>query len=151
VCDVLQNIHKYQGKVIEVRGEWAVGYALIGDCSLSLKIGEQTWVNGIALDTPESVNQDINSLSDTSDRPTWNLDRKAWEIADDVGFRLVSANGPDTKLFATFVGRLDVVGKLLGKPETADNPERSGFGHLNSYPARLVMITVRDVGLKKRE
>jgi hypothetical protein len=151
VCEVLQNVKKFNGKVIEIRGEWAGSYALVGECSVSLKTGDKTWANGIAIATPESVNRDINTLSDTSERPDWNLDNDALDLAYDAAARLLSSNGPNTKVFATFVGRVDFTPELLGKAGPPSAPTISGFGHLNAFPARLVLINIRGVGLSMQD
>ena len=51
-CEVLHNLGKYRGKVIEVRGVFDGD--LIGDC-VPLKTLQYDWFNGIYLDFPSNM------------------------------------------------------------------------------------------------
>jgi hypothetical protein len=93
-------LEKYKGKVIEVRGEFGAGTALVApqDCPAP-KTGDFTWAHAIALEFPEPLAERVDNLAEAEEfRPYWNLDREAWERTNSVISQLLSANGRNTNI-----------------------------------------------------
>jgi hypothetical protein len=140
-CEVLHNLAEYNGKVIQIRGEWHG--ALVGDCS-ALKTGKYKWRNEIEVTDPGGP-----SVAFIGPPVSWNNSdternyasyRKAWTEWSE----LPKSRKPKMTVMATVVGRLDA--RLPLRLDELGNPV--GFGHLNMAPARLVFSEVKDIRLE---
>jgi hypothetical protein len=80
----------------------------------------------------------------------WTLDEKVWEqaVAD---LAQLAKDSSGERIEATVVGRLDTPERLEVSPGgNFATPTPNGYGHLNVYPARLVIKNIRDVKPAKR-
>jgi hypothetical protein len=139
ICEALENVTKYRGAVLEIRGEWIGGY-LIGDCK-ALRTPHFTWLNAILIELPENV------ADHPFERVEWKLAREEVDRADRELARLLSLRRDRQKIEATVVGRLDSPTELE-RTETYGTFQ-NGYGHLNQYPARMVARTIKDVALSR--
>jgi hypothetical protein len=132
VCDVLQDLSKHGGAVVEIRGEWD-GAGLMGNCPLPKT--PRTLLSGIVLELPQN-------LSEFDQKANWTVEVDAWNREVAKAAELVRlAKGTRPALEATVVGRLDV------RQFVEDG---LGYGHLNQYPARLVIMSVKDISVVQR-
>ena len=138
VCEVLQDLGKYRGRIIEVRGEFNGGH-LRGNC-LPLTTGGHTWFNGIEIDFPKNPSVE-------GEEPTqWTFDVKVISEAAERAAALQRASGPEATVMATVAGRLDVPDPLMVQTEKGLAP--NGYGHLNVYPARLIIVRIKDIAVE---
>jgi hypothetical protein len=143
LCDVLQNLASYSGKIIEIRGDWP-GNALEGeDCRV--RTGTYVWHSGILLAFPKD-------LAVENDKPAnWSFDTSVWDRSLAILHLLKKQFGGDVRVRATFIGRLDTYGETLQIVTHANGYiVPLGYGHLNAYPARLVLVDVKDVAAGSR-
>jgi hypothetical protein len=136
ICEVLQNLAKYRNSVIEIRGEWNGG-SLTGRC-VPLKTGDYTWPTYITLEFPE----DLSRLPE--EKVDWGLDHQAWSLAEaklsSLLDQIITSRTSSLEVVsATVKGRLDTPEHL--SPGSPPN----GFGHLNQFPARMVLMEISDV------
>jgi hypothetical protein len=141
-CDLLENIPKYRGMIVEVRAEFG-GAFLKGNCK-PLKTGTHTWPNVIILDTPES-------LRESEPPANWRADKKGWDEAIAEMQQLFRKAGPDAIIEATVVGRFDSPASLEVVTGEFSTRTTNGYGHLNQYPARLVVASIRNVALGRNQ
>ena len=128
VCDILADLQKYRGSIIQVRDEW-LGTDLHGRNCAPPRTGDYVWEPAIWLLDPTSP-----ILEKEGTPATWKVD----QIAYDQAIRQLRRYRTVT---ATFIGRLDVRAEGLQTARGVGN----GYGHLNRFPAQLVIATVRDV------
>ena len=133
VCEVLEDLQKYRGKIIQVRGRWN-GPILEGRACAPLKTGEYVWPSGVAIELPSRAREEP---------ATWTLDQEAYNQAYR---KYLQAIEHTTEILVTFIGRLDAREEGL---EIFRHPDgdviTNGYGHVGAYPAQLVIATVKDV------
>jgi hypothetical protein len=125
--------------VIQVRGEWDGN--LRGDCN-EIRTGEYRWPSEFWVEVPEVATRFLGPPA-MWDAPAVELINSAFRTAWLQWNEIPESRKPHTTVMATVIGRLDAVLPL--QLDRFGNP--AGFGHLNVYPARLVLIEVRDVKL----
>jgi hypothetical protein len=132
VCHVLQNLTLYDGKIIQIRGEWR-GRHIEEQCQTPLQTDSHKWPNAILLIYPNNLHEEYG------DKPVnWTFGPNEAETS----FReLMRFNGP---VHATIIGRLDARAKLLPSPNGGP-PVPFGYGHLNAFPAQIVMKEIKDI------
>jgi hypothetical protein len=130
VCQALDNLDKYRGKIVEIRGEWN-GADLRDQCA-PLKTGTYTWATRIWLTLPGQV---VNAPN-----PKWQYDKQAFDKA----LKILQSSQTGTRR-ATVVGRFDSWATLEVFSKDLPGPTPGGFGHLGEYPAQLVIYAVKDV------
>jgi hypothetical protein len=138
VCEVLQDLKTYRGQIIQIRGRWT-GDSLEGDCPTSLKTGDYEWPSAVVLTQPNS------SIVESEEPAKWKADMPAYRRA----LRELERRSQDS-VVATFVGRLDARDRLEVLTNNVPQPVPVGYGHLGTYPARLVIITVKEVVAQRR-
>jgi len=139
VCEVLQSLSRYRGRMITVRGEF-VGNAIDGPACAVLKTGDHEWHKSILIDIPHESYGFIDPPAE------WKIDLKQWDSAVKKWQALRKRWGSATPIFATIVGRLDTRNELLGVPALPDTKLVPwGYGHLGMYPARLVLLEIKDI------
>jgi hypothetical protein len=119
LCHVLQNLDSLAGKIIQVRGEWQGAFLVADKCPKPLIANGHEWPNAINLDYSETVFDSGNPVD-------WIFGPEE----SDPAFKELERVQPGP-VYATIVGRLDV--------------RSIGYGHLNYYPARIVMIAIRNI------
>jgi len=160
VCDALQHREAYNGKFVEIRGRF-YGNS-IGDKCEPLRTERFEWPAIIEIAFPELSIEELDPPATWSVDPNW-YNKKAAEAsrkgANSNGSRASKeilqfddpAYGPslyeylgieDQSPMATLVGRFDARDIDL-KSELFNG--RFGYGHLDSLPARLVIVDVRDI------
>ena len=138
VCQILADLPRYQSKIVQVRGKW-LGTSLDGHDCQPLRTGEYVWEMGIAIAEPDSPILELEG-----ERVTWTLDRRAVDRAAQQ--METQRNRYGRYVMGTFIGRLDTREEGLATYRTDDGKLHGlGFGHLNRYPARLVIATVKDI------
>lgn len=135
VCEVLGDLQKYRGKIIQIRGRW-LGTSLDGHECKPLRTGDYGWESGIAIAEPDWPILETPA--------TWTLDRKALDRAEqEMRLQAIRYN---KHVIVTFIGRLDAREEGLQTFRGGDgNLHGLGYGHLGVYPAQLVIATVRDI------
>jgi hypothetical protein len=141
VCQILQNLSQFVGKIIMVEAEWDGEQGTLIDECPSLVLKGKTWPNQIVLQPPNdpgvqrenpagwsSPNFDIYSFAH---RGAW----AQWEKLD-------GERKEQTSVLVTVLGRLD--SRLI-----SENAVTTGYGHLGFAPARLVVIEIRGIALKR--
>jgi hypothetical protein len=140
VCEVLNNLASYRGKIIEVRGEWT---GTVGGTCNPIRTGAHTWFNAILVILPNS------GFGEGTD-PRWqSMDSSLYEAA------LHGAHGEWNRLPARTKARAKVMATIVGLLEARDPPLQMapsglplGYGHLNAYPAQIIVYTVKDIALE---
>jgi hypothetical protein len=133
VCQILSDVEKYDGKIIEVRGPWKGG-DLWDDCP-EQKNGDWLWPNALGLVLPAEK---------TLKKPApWNFSTGVYESARRDADRLIKA-GRGLIASATFVGRLDVHSLTDYPPGTIIS-----YGTLNSFRAHLVLLGIKDISAEQ--
>ena len=134
VCEVLEDLQKYRGKIIQVRGRWN-GPELEGRACAPLKTGEYVWPSGVVIELPSWAREEP---------ATWTLDQEAYNQAYR---KYLQAIEHTTEVLVTFTGRLDA--REEGLQIIFRHPDgdviTNGYGSNNAYPAQLVIVTVKDV------
>jgi hypothetical protein len=133
VCEVLMNLPRYRGKVIEIRGEYRLSVVVDPKCS-SIDIGDRAFPPMISLAFPNK-----GARWGTFGEPSWDFSETVyqasvaeWERQKERG------TGP---VLATIVGRLDA-------PEqyAVDRQGHTlGVGVQGMYAASLVMVNIKNV------
>ncbi len=140
VCEVLADLPKYRGSVIQVRDEW-LGTNLYGRDCAPPRTGPYVWEPAIWLIEPTSP-----ILEKQGTPVPWSLDQRAYDQA----VRELRIRG-NQAVIATFVGRLESRAEGLQTARGGgDNLVGNGYGHLARFPAQLVIATVKDVTEKKQ-
>jgi hypothetical protein len=137
VCEVLHNSSKYDGKIIQVRGEWH-GSWVEDKCDKQLQTESHKWPNAIHL---------ANTLSlGKNDKPVdWFFGPYDYDPLINRAIRL------KPPVYATIKGRFDVRTQLVTSPNGGP-PSTSGYGHQGVLPARIVIKEIKDfVGQGLRE
>jgi hypothetical protein len=111
VCEVLQNLPLYSGKLIQIRGEWR-GSALWDQCPKQIQTEDHEWPNAIYLICKES-------LLKREEPVDWSFGIYDY---DQLWIQTLHYKLP---VYATFEGRLDARAELLPKPDSgvADREE----------------------------
>jgi hypothetical protein len=134
VCEVLRNLQKYRNLEISVRGEWVYtdhGMTLRESCDTPLTTSGHVWPNGIWLAYPW--------LRDEEEKPVdYKLDQRKMKAA------LRRAGKISGQVYATFTGKLQAR-ESLTVFVSSSGPKGYGFGHLNTWPAQIVIRTVDNV------
>jgi hypothetical protein len=135
VCEALSKLASIEGRDISVRGEWRMGehgQALMAPdtkCPNKLKTGPYVWTNGISLVEDSGVQIDFASLS--------RIMLKLEELHFDPEKQSVVVSVTGT-----------IESGLPKEPFPQSGP--FGFGHLNSFPARLRYQSMSDLTIKPR-
>jgi hypothetical protein len=138
VCEVLTDLQKYRGKIIQIRGRW-LGTSLDGRDCAPLRTGDYMWESGIAIAMPSWL-----ILEKEGTPATWSLDQRAYDRAERE-LRL-QATRYNRDIIVTFIGRLDAREEGLVTFRGGDEKLHGlGYGHLGVYPAQLVIVTVKDI------
>jgi hypothetical protein len=131
VCQVLQDLQKYRGKTIEVRGNWQ-GDILIDKCEMNLTTGDHQWPNALYLKSTVGTGG-IFDVIRTIDRNAFD---KAWS-------ELIHLQpGPVT---ATIVGELNAREKMEVSLGPRNNHVPNGFGHMGVFPAQIQIKAIKDI------
>jgi hypothetical protein len=171
VCEVLADLEAYDGRIIEVRGEYfgnslrGPGYdfrtgelAFPARACPRLETGGHQWFGALMLEYPQTVNHLIDSEREHGniligeERTQWSYDVveevrvfEEWSEARDAALAARGDEVPSAVL-ATVAGRLDVKSDGLRVDEQADGtPIFWGYGHLGIFPARLVLVAITDI------
>jgi hypothetical protein len=131
VWQVLQNLPAYAGKIIQVRGEWHGGY-LDEDCPTPLKTEKHEWPNSILLVYPSNLRKEDQSVEYGFMTPA------------DYDQLFLNTLKNYKKMRATVSGRLDAKAELFPDPRSGE-PRPYGYGHLNYWPARIIMMEIKDI------
>jgi hypothetical protein len=130
VCEVTQNLARFDNLNVTLQGEYTVTsevYLRSGACHSQVLVDGQRYVGGIALlGSDDSRRLKRPALFRTQDSAFKTLAR-AWE----------KARQQRKKLIVTLEGRIDSYPWFIA-PRGQEHVRR-GFGHLNSFPAQLVV------------
>jgi hypothetical protein len=132
---VIEHLELFRGKEIEIRGVWRGGY-ITGNCKAP-KTGSYEWVAAIWLEFPE------NLASFPNEAVAWEMDRELWRNAESELQRLINLRREDPTVEATLGGRFDSPARLMASEGRPTN----GYGHLNGFPARIVIRDIKDIRL----
>lgn len=166
VCEVLQHLDIYSGRIIEVRGEFG-GDHIRGpgyDISRGLRIpelsdeeraceplvtGDYAWFSAIGLDFPKTA--DVEAQASTQ----WSFDKAGYDRLVDVWQPLMNqyilGESGYLPVTVTIAGRLDTPESgLVVIPDIVQGPEGllpayHGYGSNGVFPARLVLIRISDI------
>lgn len=127
VCDLFKNIAGYRNQLVTVRGVYWFG--LRQSCKAPFITQGHSWP--LALNLVGST-----SASDSASVP-FVTDDIAWDKLDLSAIALAKA-GRKAELWVTVVG-------LLRAPASYFRGGAGGYGHLNVFPAELVIKTVRNI------
>src|ERR1041385_303409 len=133
VCEILADLAKYRGNVIQVRDEW-LGTSLYGRDCAPPQTGDYVWEPAIWLIEPGSL-----ILEKEGTPASWKLDQRAYDQATRALWQKKTGS-------ATVIGRLDARSEGLQTSRGVGN----GYGQLGRFPAQLVIVTVKDVSEKRR-
>jgi hypothetical protein len=141
VCHVLSDLNNYRNRDVQIRGEWVQtdhGMYIRGKCNRPLQTGAHRWPSSIWLQLPWLEEEETVDFT---------ADRNVLEKAQRQAGRLLLRSRPGTHVYATFIGRLQVRERLEVRKREYAGPNGNGFGHLNAYPAQLVLRSIIEVSL----
>jgi hypothetical protein len=131
VCQVLQNLSLYSGKLIQIRGEWR-GSALWDQCPKQIQTEDHKWPNAIYLICKESLLKREEPVD--------------WSFGiDDYNQLWIQTLHYKLPVYATFEGRLDARAELSPNPENGGPRGPFGYGHLGYYSARIIIRKIIDI------
>lgn len=137
VCDVLQDLSAYEGKVVAVVGRFSARQTgrWLGEqkCGHKLMIGDQEWPNAFWLvydpagapKPPAVLSVDAALLA-----------QKLRDVKLGTALTRFRFGSPDYDNWALVYGRIETRKDLV--TVTAGGPRKNGFGYGESSPARLV-------------
>ena len=132
VCQVLQNLPFYAGRLLQIRGKWN-GSNLEGECNVPLQLEDHRWPSKILLTHPSRLSKS------EGDEPV------NWELSSSLDdFFIESLRKLKTPIFATIMGRLDV-GSHLTTNSKGQFLVLWGYGHLNYFPARMIIKEISNI------
>jgi hypothetical protein len=142
VCKVLHDLQKYANRDIEIRGEWIHtdhGMFIRGKCARALSTGDHRWSSAVWLQLP---------WLETDEPVDFTADRSALEKAqNEAGELTESSRG--RAIYATFAGKLQVRQRLEIGRRQYGVALGNGFGHLNAYPAQLIVRSIYKISLRQ--
>lgn len=139
LCAAMANPEKFDGKVIVIRAEYMSGdestWLMDVKCVSALKLGDQEW--------PQKLHIWALEVSGMSKYPVdFEPDRTGLARLSQVQRGLVASGA---RVMATIEGQFQFYplarGRFRGKERTL------GFGHLNGFPAQLVVKRVVDISV----
>jgi hypothetical protein len=139
VCEILRNLPKYADKDVEIKGEWIQTYhgtTVRATCAEQLRTGDHLWPNAIWVQFPWL--EEENPVDFTADKD-------GLQRARNEGRK----SSPDDVVLATFIGRLQARERLQVTRRKDGTTVVNGFGHLNAYPAQLVVRSITRVTVRK--
>jgi hypothetical protein len=141
VCDVLSNLKKYENLEISVRGEWVHtehGMYLRQSCGTKLITKAHVWPNSIWIQLPWLEREDpVNYV----------IDKRKLSAARERADGILSRARPGAVVYATFTGKLQARESLTAIPRTNGGTMGNGFGHLNAFPAQIVIRSVENISI----
>ena len=151
VCDVLNDLSSYSDKLIDVSGDIYIGFEVFAvgqqDCEPGLVTLGHKW--------PSAIHAGVPTLQATWDAYPEEADRRSVEFMSALSnafIRTYWTKDPieeqPFKVSATLVGVLRTR-ELIRTDSNGRSVVEGGFGHLNTYPAELEVIAVRDIVLKQ--
>jgi hypothetical protein len=162
VCEVLEDLPKFDGRIISVRGAFfgrdirGPGFDVVNVDAVQIRpgcppltTGDYVWLNAIALDFPKGT--DVEDEGQTQ----WTYDRDAYlralEQAGAAQLRaMAELEEAPLAVMATIVGRLDVrEWGLEVFTEGVVYPIPAGYGGGGVYPARLVLVSIDDIRVEE--
>jgi hypothetical protein len=140
VCDVMQNLESYSGKIITVRGEvyFSREVSALGDrqCTFSFEAAGRKWPNAFWL----AGSKPGNDTSVADHRQEEFLSAVLSSLME-LYWRAAPITEPPYAVSAVFTG------VLTTNKEYWASHVPAGFGHLGAYPAQLDVIAVKDVSV----
>jgi hypothetical protein len=137
VCEVLQDLSAYDGKVIAVVGRFSYRQngRWLGEqkCAHKFVTGDQEWPNAfwVTYDPADAPKPPaVLAVNGTL------LAQKMLEVKRDTSLTKLPFGGTDYDAWAVVYGRVETRRDLI--TATAAGPRRNGFGYGDSSPARLV-------------
>jgi hypothetical protein len=147
VCDVMQNLEKLSGNLINVRGEVYFSREILAlgqrTCTSVYETDGRKWGNALSL--VFSSRAATNPLSKTVDRRPLEFLDTVIRTLTNLYWRTDPLVEPPYQIFATFEGVLQT-----RSPEYRALHGPLGFGHLGMYPAQLEVTNVKDVTINPR-
>lgn len=137
VCEVLQDLPAYDGKVVAVVGRFSFRQTgrWLGEqkCALKLVIGDREWPNAlwVAYDPPDAPKPPAVLAVDGA-----LLAQKLKAVKLGTSLTKLRFGSPDYDNWAVVYGRIETRKDLVAA--TASGTRRNGFGPGESSPARLV-------------
>ena len=137
VCEVLQDLASYDGKVVAVVGRYSLRETgrWLGEqkCAHKFVTGDQEWPNALWVTyDPATAPKppDVLAVSATA------LAEKVREVKQGTSLTRLPFGSTDYDNWAVIYGRIETRKDLL--TVTANGPRRNGFGYGASSPASLV-------------
>jgi len=127
VCNVLENLDAYSGKIIQIRG--LLGYGIEDKCETQLQVAGRKWPNNIYIVGTDSLDMWDNPANWRFD--THDLD-SAWKKASQESTQF------NDDVSATIIGRLETRWAVF-----QEGP--SLLGYLNYFPARIIVKEIKDI------
>jgi hypothetical protein len=137
VCKILRDANKLHGKLVVVRGTLIVASeigAIYGRSCKAVSIDGTKWGAALAFDLLDPDRPPPEGSDAFTDRKS--LDTFAHQL--NVSFRM----GPRT-CNVVVVGVLRSYDERLFYTDSKGKRKRVGFGHLNAFPAELLVVNVR--------
>jgi ankyrin repeat protein len=140
ICDLFQNLTRWKGQRVAVRGEVAgtfEGSWMVGRCQGGFSTNGYRW--------PVSLSYAGPAYSSASTEP---LIRAKQPSATPKGFQELRGRNNVVKT-ATYVGRLRMRDEYMAVCREGGDYITNGFGHLNGAAAEIVVEEIRDAELTK--
>jgi ankyrin repeat protein len=141
ICDLFQDLTKWKGQRIAVRAEMvgtSEGVWLKGRCKSGFVTDGHRWPALLTYGAPDYFGADPPSL--------FRRNEASKRINPKVPTELRGHDNVAT--VATFVGRLRMRDKYIGRCRAGGDYIGNGFGHLNGAAAELIIESVRDAEVR---
>lgn len=136
VCELLANMQKWNGRLVEVEGTFRSGTLYIWDsCPTAITVKGHTFQNVIALADPSVRGVAVHKIPFQRDEASWA------RFIEATYSEALSGNSLVVTVVGVFETRLDVEQLIRG------DGLPWGFGEQNMAPAQLVVREVRDLKL----
>ena len=143
VCEVLENLPRYRGKTITVRGMLYQSREItaLGDtpCKHPMRTGDHQWPP--ALDLEYSSYTPRGEAAVTFQTDLENVETTSAEV------RALREKAPGRDVWVTVTGHLRARGKYNVSLGGDGKWHGQGYGHLGIYPAQLVIRKMYQAGL----
>jgi len=165
VCDILKNPQSFNGKIVRVKGTVTAGFAQfvvkgtgcgqhVSDIWLSYPEGTKGKAGPAVMIQMQPARNFAGTVGATERTPVTLEKSKDFKQFDSELAAPYKGSGmcigcARNTVSATLVGRLDGTEVVLHHDAAGKIAMISGFGHLNAYPARLVLQSVSDVAAQE--
>jgi len=139
VCDILGNLQKYRGRVVQVRAVMNHGLRPFAACEMPTITEGYKWPDAISAE----IIREVPNVSECASSTRRDLTIRSFMEEE----RKAKVASPNITTVATFIGRILAREKYV-RVQTNYGLLANGFGHLGAFAAAMEIYIVRDIERK---